>query len=89
MEEILGLANDEAFALIDQLMAHVSQAKYEYRHVWLPGDMVIWDNRTVLHKANADYDLNNQTRFLYRILIEGEVPFGVRDRQPAARSPVA
>jgi taurine dioxygenase len=78
MERIFGMDDSEAMALVDRLMAHVSQSKYEYRHVWRPGDMVIWDNRSVLHKANADYDLN-QTRYLYRILIEGEVPFGPKD----------
>jgi alpha-ketoglutarate-dependent taurine dioxygenase len=32
---------------------------------------VLWDNRSVLHKANADYE---GKRFLYRIMIEGEKP---------------
>lgn len=88
MDEILGMPNDEAFALIDGLMTHVSQAKFEYRHAWQPGDMVIWDNRSVLHKANADYDVN-QRRFLYRILIEGEVPVGLHDPRHVARAPAA
>jgi taurine dioxygenase len=32
--------------------------------------MVIWDNRSVMHQANADYD-PAQYRFLYRIMLEG------------------
>ena len=71
MEGIDGLPEIEAFALIDQLFAHATQSKYEYRHKWLAGDMVIWDNRSVMHQANADYD-PAQYRFLYRIMLNGE-----------------
>jgi taurine dioxygenase len=70
MEGIEGMAQDEAFELIDELYAHATQSKYEYRHKWLPGDMVIWDNRSVMHQANADYDLS-EYRFLYRIMLKG------------------
>ena len=36
------------------------------------GDMVIWDNRSVMHQANADYDMK-ESRRLYRIMIRGEL----------------
>jgi taurine dioxygenase len=55
MERILGMDDEEAFALINQLMAHVTQAKYEYRHKWRKGDIVIWDNRCSYHRAAGDY----------------------------------
>jgi taurine dioxygenase len=71
MERIIGMEDQEAFPLIDDLMKHVTQAKYEYRHKWQPGDMVIWDNRTVLHQANGDYDPAKEKRFLYRIMCKG------------------
>jgi taurine dioxygenase len=71
MERIIGMEDAEAFALIDSLMQHVTQPKYEYRHAWRPGDMVIWDNRTVLHQANGDYDASKEKRFLYRIMVRG------------------
>jgi taurine dioxygenase len=44
-----------------------------YRHKWRKGDMVIWDNRSVLHQATSDYDMN-EYRYLYRVLLEGERP---------------
>jgi len=34
---------------------------------------VIWDNRCLLHKANGDYDMD-QTRYLYRVMLQGDVP---------------
>jgi taurine dioxygenase len=70
MERIIDMDDDDAFALIADLMAHATQPKYEYRHVWRPGDMVMWDNRSVMHQANADYD-PAEKRFLHRLMLMG------------------
>ena len=40
------------------------------------GDMVLWDNRSVMHKANPDYDMNER-RYLYRLMLKGEPPIPV------------
>ncbi len=73
MEEIIGMPDDDAQAVIAELMTHATQSKYEYRHRWRDGDMVIWDNRSVLHQANPDYDMNER-RYLYRLMLKGEIP---------------
>ncbi len=73
MESIVGMEDADALALIDALMRHATQKKYEYRHQWRPRDWVLWDNRSVMHQANPDYDMN-QRRYLYRILLRGEAP---------------
>jgi taurine dioxygenase len=73
MESIVGMEDSEALELIGELMAHATQNKYEYRHQWRHGDMVIWDNRSVMHQANPDYDMSER-RFLYRLMLKGEVP---------------
>jgi taurine dioxygenase len=73
IESIIGMADDEALELVAELMAHATQQKYEYRHQWQYGDMVIWDNRSVMHKANPDYDMSER-RYLYRLMLKGEVP---------------
>ena len=70
MESIDGMADDDALRLIDELMQHATQRKYEYRHQWRYGDMVIWDNRSVMHQANPDYDMNER-RYLYRLMLKG------------------
>ena len=70
MESIPGLDDAKALALIDQLMRHATQKKYEYRHQWRLGDMVIWDNRSVMHQANPDYDMTER-RYLYRLMLKG------------------
>jgi taurine dioxygenase len=73
MESIVGMEDQDALALIDELMRHATQKKYEYRHKWRPGDWVLWDNRSVMHQANPDYDMNER-RYLYRLMLKGEVP---------------
>jgi taurine dioxygenase len=76
IEGIVGMPDDEALDLVAQLMAHATQPKYEYRHRWRYGDMVLWDNRSVMHKANPDYDMNER-RYLYRLMLKGEAPVPV------------
>ena len=73
MEAIVGMDDAEALKLIEELMAHATQKKFEYRHKWRHGDWVMWDNRSVMHQANPDYDMNER-RFLYRLMLKGEVP---------------
>lgn len=71
MEGIEGMPDDEAYALIQALYDHAIQPRYEYRHRWRVGDLVIWDNRSVMHQANADYNPEEQ-RYLYRVMLQGE-----------------
>jgi taurine dioxygenase len=71
MEGIEGMERSAANALIAELFAHATQAKYEYRHVWKKGDLVLWDNRSVMHQANGDYD-PDEYRLLYRVLVAGQ-----------------
>ncbi len=71
IEAIVGMETTAALALVAELMAHATQGKFEYRHKWLFGDMVIWDDRSVMHQANGDYDMQ-ETRHLYRIMIQDD-----------------
>jgi alpha-ketoglutarate-dependent taurine dioxygenase len=73
MESIIGMEDKDALALIADLMQHSTQKKYEYRHKWRNGDWVMWDNRSVMHQANPDYDMNER-RYLYRLMLQGETP---------------
>jgi alpha-ketoglutarate-dependent taurine dioxygenase len=73
MASIVGMEDPDALALIDELMQHATQKKYEYRHKWRDGDWVLWDNRSVMHQANPDYDMRER-RLLYRLMLKGETP---------------
>ena len=74
IEAIEGLEEAETLELLDALIDHVTQTKYQYRHQWRLNDLVMWDNRCLLHKANGDYD-HSQTRYLYRVMLQGDAPF--------------
>lgn len=50
-----GLAIPESDAVLAYLHGHCQQAHFAFRHRWAVGDMVIWDNRSVLHNAILDY----------------------------------
>jgi taurine dioxygenase len=70
---IIGLPEDESRALLDELFDHSTRPEHIYRHQYLPGDMVFWDNRSVMHLAAGCPE--DQRRMLYRTTIEGDVPF--------------
>ena len=74
MEQIVGLDRVESDRLLDMLIAHATQAKYEYRHTWRQGDIVIWDNRCTMHKANADYP-DGERRLMHRVIVAGTAPY--------------
>ncbi len=73
IESILGMEDAEAQELLGELLEHSIDLKNEYRHKWSSGDVVIWDNRCLMHKANGDYPVD-EVRYLYRLMISGEVP---------------
>jgi alpha-ketoglutarate-dependent 2,4-dichlorophenoxyacetate dioxygenase len=52
---ILGMGEQEGRALIDELVAHVTQRQFIYSHRWRVHDLVIWDNRCTMHRG-TDFD---------------------------------
>lgn len=73
MERIDGLERPESDRLLDELIAHSTEARYQYRHTWRQGDIVIWDNRCTMHKANADYP-EGERRLMHRVIVAGTAP---------------
>ena len=65
---IVGMPEDEAVALLDELAAHATQPKYVISYPYRVGDIVIWDNASLLHSATlTDPD---DPRTLWRITIK-------------------
>lgn len=65
-----GLPLDESEALLDELWAHATQEEFTYRHHWSPGQVVVWDNRVVMH---CRYPVDaSETRFMWRTQTVGE-----------------
>ena len=67
---IEGLAAGESAELLDMLFAHSERPQFIYAHVWRPGDVLVWDNRCVLH-ARTDFD-SSERRLLRRITLQPE-----------------
>jgi alpha-ketoglutarate-dependent 2,4-dichlorophenoxyacetate dioxygenase len=55
---IIGWPQPEAMAFIRDLMEHATQEQFVYVHKWAPHDLVIWDNRTTMHRVRRFDDLN-------------------------------
>jgi taurine dioxygenase len=67
---IIGLDEDEGDTLLDGLIAHSIKPEFGYRHQWGMGDVVMWDNRCVNHRATGGYEYPD-IRHLYRTTVEG------------------
>lgn len=68
--DIPGLDPADSEALLDRLLADACQPPRLYRHRWEPGDLVVWDNRCVLHHA-CEWDLS-QPRVMRHTRIAGD-----------------
>lgn len=66
---IEGLEEEESRQLIMDLYHWQTREEFQYTHHWEPNMLVIWDNRSVLHKANGGYD--GHARELHRLTIAG------------------
>lgn len=67
---IPGLEDDETQALLDELIEFACQAPRVYTHHWQPGDLIIWDNRCVVHRARP-YDFS-EPRVMQATRIAGD-----------------
>lgn len=64
-----GMPEPEGRALIDGLMDFAGGADFVYRHRWEPGDLVVWDNRAVMHRATA-FASSAERRHMVRTTVE-------------------
>ncbi|GAB7528179.1 TauD/TfdA family dioxygenase [Pseudomonas sp. 3A(2025)] len=70
---IVGLPDDESRQILNEINAHSVGNDNVYRHQWQDGDMVFWDNRSLMHlAAGCSPELR---RRLHRTTIQGDAPF--------------
>jgi alpha-ketoglutarate-dependent taurine dioxygenase len=65
----------EGRELLAELVAHATQPQFVYRHRWRAGDLVMWDNRCLLHRLVVDPALGKYRRIMHRSVVRGTVPF--------------
>jgi taurine dioxygenase len=66
---LTGMSRSESDALLAELYAHITQPEFVYGHSWREGDLLMWDNIAVQHKATFDYD--PLPRLMYRTTVRG------------------
>ncbi|MGI9336417.1 MAG: TauD/TfdA dioxygenase family protein [Gammaproteobacteria bacterium] len=69
---VVGMDLDESEALLDVLWAHATDEENAWYQKWAVGDLLIWDNRSVMHKRTA-FD-PRERRYLLRTQVKGSVP---------------
>ena len=70
---IEGMCEAQSCMLIDRLMALATQPAFTYAHRWRPHDLVIWDNRAVLHRATP-FATTTERRHMVRTCVAGTAP---------------
>jgi len=67
---ILDMPNKRSEALLDRLWRHATKPDFVWTHQWRPGDVLLWDNRCVMHyRTEVDH---TRPRVLHRTQIQGE-----------------
>lgn len=66
---LTGMSRAESDVLLAELYAHITRPEFVYGHSWRPGDLLMWDNVAVQHKATFDYD--PLPRLMYRTTVRG------------------
>jgi taurine dioxygenase len=66
---IEGFADNESDELLNRLFDHSERQEFVYRHIWRPGDLIVWDNRCSSH-ARTDFP-SDQRRLLWRTTVSG------------------
>jgi taurine dioxygenase len=69
-----GLPEATGRARLEKLTAHAVEERFIYRHPWQPGDLLMWDNRCLLHRANTNFDAARFPRVLQRTCVRGLAP---------------
>mgnify|MGYP003388721317 CR=1 FL=1 len=72
-ENIIGMSPEDSQAFLADLLKIMDQPEVTYVHQWRMGDMLIWDNRSSMHKAGVDFD-HNQLRMFNRMFVIGNDP---------------
>ncbi len=75
-----GMSADESDLLLTQLLEHVTREEFVHTHEWRQGDLVMWNNRVVMHRV-LPYEHTWRRRMLWRVEI-------LSDERPSRRRSV-
>lgn len=70
--KFVGMSQEESQGLLGYLLDHSVRPEFSYRHRYEQGDVVLWDNRSVVHRATQDY--REEERVMYHLEVMPEEP---------------
>ena len=79
-----GIPPAESRAILAYLHAHCMQVEFMFKHRWSLGDMVIWDNRSVVHNAIMDYAPHQRRMHRASVFARHPVPASLTEQKEAA-----
>ena len=71
---VVGMDLEQGRALLRSLLAHATQSQFVYTHAWRSGDLMLWDNRCLVHRALPHENMGQHRRVLHRTVVKGTVP---------------
>lgn len=74
VRHFVGMSEAESRPILEEICDFATGADFTYTHTWRPGDVLIWDNRSLLHKA-CPFDEANTRRLMHRTTICGDRPY--------------
>ena len=84
-KSVVGMTHEAGFALIEELINHVTQDKFTYRHKWQAGDVLIWNDMCTMHLATW-FDDTKYDRVVYRTWMR---PFDAAEATTQAEAAMA
>ena len=72
-DRIVGWERAASDALLDEMYVEITRPEYQYHHEWRVGDLLLWDNRCLVHAVNVDFPVGEK-RLHQRILLKGARP---------------
>jgi len=87
---VSGMTVAEGRVLLLDLLEHATQPQFVYRHVWKPGDLVIWDNRATLHRGRR-WDMDEPRELRRTTISDVDAPAATqpRTKEPRTEEPRA
>ncbi|MBC8240833.1 MAG: TauD/TfdA family dioxygenase [Alphaproteobacteria bacterium] len=73
VKAIEGWSDSDSRQLIDDLQERATKPEHVYSHAWQPGDLVIWDNRCLIHRGRG-YDADRYRRYMRQTRVRGDGP---------------
>ena len=74
IRSVEGMPAAEGRALCVELGEHTTQLEFTYSHCWREGDLIVWDNRCLMHRAR-NFDHDRYVRIMHRTTVKGDIPF--------------